>query len=118
MSPELATFLQMPAVPALVGAGIGALGQWLVTRANKAPDVQTSLNAAVAGVIQHYEQALERATKEIGALRVEIEGLRKTVEEQSSIIEDLESHVDELTDAMTKSGVSPPSRPRRRAVTA
>ncbi len=113
MNPDILSALTSPTMHALVGALVGAIGQWLVTRANKAPDVQTSLNAAVAGVIQHYELALERATREIGALRTEIEGLRKTVEDQSLIIEDLESHVDELTAAMTKSGVAPPVRQRR-----
>lgn len=112
---DFANFFANPAVTGMIGIVSGALAQFLVARVNKAPDMQASLNAAVAGVIQHYEKALERSSSEIAQLRAQIENLRTTVEGQTETIEDLEGHIEELTQAMAKAGVVPPPRRKRGA---
>lgn len=94
---------------------LGGLIGYMTAKAQKAPDVQASLNAAVAGVIGHYTTALESARKETAELRLEIADLRQTIQDQSSVIEDLEDHIDTLTTAMTQAGVTAPPRKKRLA---
>jgi len=89
----------------VVGAAIGAIGTWLVARTNKAPDVQETLDKAVAGIIKHYTDA-------IGDLKKEVERLRETINEQSEMITALETHIDALTSEMTTAGMKPPKRVR------
>jgi peptidoglycan hydrolase CwlO-like protein len=102
--------LTSSAFTALMAATIGSFATYLGTRTAKAPDIQDSLNAAVAGITKHYQEALVSSTTQIAALRFEIEALRKTVEAQTHTIEELETHITELTAEMRKAGVQPPPR--------
>lgn len=108
-----------------IGGIIGAVLTWLGVRtkasadvraaeAAKAPDIQATLNAAVAGVIKHYTDALEAARAEMAALRQTIEEQSALIEQQGAIIEDLQRHVDDLTAAMVKAGVPMPTRKKSR----
>lgn len=123
--------------PDLVTGGLGALagglvtqiGNWLTKRTEKAPDLQSTLNAAVAGVVKHYTDALERSDGEARALRSEVAELRRLVEEQTQRIEDqssrmaeqsneigdLVAHVASLERAITDMGGTPPPRRKRAA---
>lgn len=123
--------------PDLVSGGLGALvggivtqiGNWMTKRTEKAPDLQETLNAAVAGVVKHYTDALERSNGEARALRVEVAELRRLVEEQTTRIEDqsgriaeqsaeiegLVSHVVSLERAIVEMGGTPPPRRKRPA---
>jgi peptidoglycan hydrolase CwlO-like protein len=106
---------------------LSALGGWLAARAGKAPDVQSSITAAVAGIMTHYQSALDLSSKQVAALAAEIDGLHRTIEAQTATIaglqatvegqtetiSTLESHIDELTAAMRASGVTPPPRRAR-----
>jgi len=58
------------AITVMMGAGLG----WLAARAKAQPDMQTVTNAAVAGVIGHYIEALTLQTAEVHSLRTDIEG--------------------------------------------
>lgn len=132
--------------PDLVTGGIGALAGavatgllgWLTKRtektleldtkrAERAPDMQETLNAAVAGVVKHYTDALARSDEESRALRGEVAELRRLVEDQTARIEDqsqriaeqsveiegLVTHVVSLERAIVDMGGTPPPRRKR-----
>lgn len=99
-----------PAVVAAIASILGAAAAVVTARYNKAPDVQAVTNAAVAGIIQHYTQALADQTKEVHALREEIAELRHTVERQNTEIADLNGHIIELSAALSRHGIDPPPR--------
>ena len=123
--------------PDLVSGGLGALagglvtqlGNWLTKRTEKAPDLQETLNAAVAGVVRHYTEALRRSDGEATALRGEVAEMRRLVEEltlriedqsariaeQSGEIDGLASHVASLERMITDLGGTPPPRRAKRA---
>lgn len=90
----------------MVGAGLG----WLAARAKAKPDIQSVTNAAVAGIIQHYTQALTDQTREVHALRDEITDLRHTIEAQNIEIAELNNHVVDLSNALARHGIAPPPR--------
>lgn len=103
--------------PAVVGAFatvIGVVGGIFTAKLNKQPDVQAVTNAAVAGIIQHYTQALTDQTKEMHSLREEVAELRATVEKQNMEIAELNNHIVDLSAALGRHGIAPP--PRRQAV--
>ncbi len=104
-----------PAVVAAITVTIGALLGWLAARAKAKPDVQAVTNAAVAGIIQHYTQALTDQTKEVHQLRDEIAEMRDTIEGQSREIAELNNHIVDLSNALEQHGVPPPPRRRQPA---
>lgn len=104
-----------PAFTALVAAVVAGLAGYLGKRVDSAPAVQSSLDKAVAGVVDHYEKALDRDRAEIRELRDEIRALRETTSDLHETIGELEDHVDALTAALEKAGVAPPPRRRRAA---
>jgi hypothetical protein len=111
-----------PTFAAMVSGLAGLIAGFVMKRVEKAPDVQASLNAAVAGVITHYTEALKASSAQIEAMRAEIVVLRETVERQSETIDqqsikigELEEHIDLFTAAFDKAGVTPPSRRKRAA---
>ena len=111
--------LTNPTFAAMLSGVAGLAAGYLSKRVEKAPDVQASLNAAVAGVIAHYTDALKASSAQIEAMRSEIVVLRETVERQSETIEqqsvkigELEEHIDLFTAAFEKAGVTPPRRKR------
>lgn len=102
---------------ALLGAVVTALSGYLVARRNTAPSVQESLNTGVAKIVEHYTQALEQARAELAGLKVETESMKRlivelgrTVESLTDHIGDLQHHIDILTEAMIKAGLTPPAR--------
>lgn len=95
-----------PAFTAMLSGVAGLVAGYVSKRIEKAPDVQASLNAAVAGVITHYTEALKAAETSMHEMRDEIRALRETVSE-------LEDHIDSLTTALEKAGVAPPPRRKR-----
>jgi hypothetical protein len=97
-----------PAFTAMLSGLAGLVAGYVSKRIEKAPDVQASLNAAVAGVIAHYTEALRASEASMDAMRGEIRALRETVGE-------LEDHIDLLTTALEKAGVAPPPRRKRAA---
>lgn len=106
---------------AVAGGILTLLASLLTKRAEKAPDILTSLNAAVSSAIDHHVRALAQADAEkrqlhheIAEMHAAIRDLKATVEQQSETIADLEEHIDHLTLAMKKAGVTPPPRPRRK----
>jgi hypothetical protein len=101
-----------PAFTALLAACVGAGVGYLSKRTETAPGIQNSITAAVAGIMGHYEKSLAASMVQIEAMRAEIGSLRNTVEAQSTVIGDLETHIDNLTDAMVRAGVKPPTRNR------
>lgn len=109
-TPEMIDVLVHPAVVAAftvtAGAGLG----WLAARAKAKPDIQSVTNAAVAGIIQHYTQALTDQTREVHSLRDEIADLRATVEAQNVEIAELNNHIVDLSAALARHGVEPPPR--------
>lgn len=116
-------------IGALLGATLTAVFGWLSKRAEKAPDLQETLSKAVAGVVQHYTDALAHSDGEARALRVEVGELRRLVEdqtmrieeqsariaEQSSEIDGLAQHVTSLEKVIIDMGGTPPRRKRARA---
>ena len=142
-TPDLVT----GSVGALAGAIATGLLGWLTKRtektleidakrAERAPDQQESINAAVAGVVRHYAEALTRSDAEIAerraeaqALRAEVAELRRLVEaqterleeqsikiaDQSAEIDGLIGHITRLEQAFTAAGLSPPARRKRPA---
>lgn len=96
-----------------VGAIAGAIGTIFSARFRTKPDVQAVTNAAVAGIIQHYTQALAEQTKEVHELRTEIAAMRETIETQSREIAELNNHIVDLSKALQEHGVPPPPRRRR-----
>ena len=105
--------------PGVVGAfsgGVGAIAGALAARWNSAPKVQEVTNAAVAGIIKHYTDALAEQTQEVHKLRAEIIAMRNTIEDQSREIAELNNHILDLSKALQEHGVPPP--PRRRRVVA
>ena len=111
-----------PTFAAMISGLAGLVAGFLMKRVEKAPDVQASLNAAVAGVIAHYTDALKASSAQIEAMRAEIVVLRETVERQSETIDqqsvkigELEEHIDLFTAAFDKAGVTPPRRKRAAA---
>ncbi|MDC7784745.1 hypothetical protein PQJ75_00570 [Rhodoplanes sp. TEM] len=79
--------------------------------AEKAPDVQSIISTAVAGIIKHYADALAEQTEEVKNLRLEIVALRGTVEQQNEEIAGLQAHVAVLSAELAKHGIQPPPRP-------
>lgn len=124
-APDLAT----GGLGALAGAVVTGILGWLTKRTEKAPDVQTTINAAVDGVVAHYARALERSDAEAVALRREVAELRRLVEDQTARIEDqsqritdqsaeiegLVSHIGRLEAAIVDLGGNPPPRRKRAA---
>jgi septal ring factor EnvC (AmiA/AmiB activator) len=96
------------AFAAIIGTVIGLLAK----RAEKAPDMQTSLSAAVASVVGHYTRALESSDALIRKLSAEMHESREEVRALRDTISDLEEHIDRLTQALAEAGIKPP--PRRR----
>ena len=94
------------AITVMMGAGLG----WLAARAKAQPDMQTVTNAAVAGVIGHYIEALTLQTAEVHSLRADIEELRQTVELQNVEIAELNNHIGDLSAALARHGIAPPPR--------
>ncbi len=108
------------AVSGMVGVVVGAVAGWAGKRVEKAPDIQTTLTAAIADVVKHYKDALDRADGTNSALREEIAELRRLVEAQSDKIEEqsteiagLVEHVVNLEASIRDLGGKPPPRRRR-----
>lgn len=99
-----------PAVVAAIASIVGAAAGVFTARYNSAPKVQEVTNAAVAGIIQHYTQALTDQTKEVHSLRDEIAELRGTVEAQNIEIAELNNHIVDLSAALGRHGIEPPPR--------
>ena len=95
-----------PTFAAMVSGLAGLVAGYVMKRVEKAPDVQASLDKAVAGVVDHYVKALSLNHEEMKELRGEIRAMRET-------IADLEEHIDLLTTALEKAGVTPPPRRKR-----
>lgn len=87
---------------------IGALLTWLGIRTQKAPDMQDSINKAVAEIVKHYIVALEAARAEVTSLRLDLADLRRTIESQNAEIDALNDHVQALTTQLVRMGVEPP----------
>lgn len=116
------------ALSAIGGGFIGAVGAWIAKRAEKAPDMQATLTAAIADVVKHYQAALDRSDGEASALRTDVAELRRLVEDQSAKIEDqsskiddqraeiegLVTHIGQLEEAIIAMGGKPPARRRRK----
>jgi len=100
------------AVVAAIAGAISAVATAFAIRWKSKPDVQAVTNAAVAGIIQHYTQALTDQTKEVHELRREVAEMRDTIEAQSREIAELNNHIIDLSAALDQHGVTPP--PRRR----
>lgn len=111
--PLVEVFLH-PAVVAAITVTVGAIAGWLTARAKAKPDVQSVTNAAVAGIIQHYTQALTEQTHEVRTLRLEIAEMRETIEDQTREIAELNNHIVDLSNALEQHGVPPPPRRSRR----
>lgn len=109
--------LANPAVAAAVAGAFGTIGGGVAgafaARWRAAPSVQAVTNAAVAGIIQHYTDALAAQTQEVHALRVEVADLRVTIEAQNMEIAYLNLHIIDLSAALEKHGVNPPPPPQR-----
>lgn len=120
----------VPAAAGLAGAIVGAIGGWLGKRAEKAPDIQSTLSAAIAQVVEHYKAALDRsddeateARAEAAALREEVAELRRLIEaqsiklvKQSAEIELLVGQMGSLEQQIVALGGQPPARrPRGKA---
>lgn len=114
----------MPAFAGLFGALFGAVGGWLAKRAEKAPDIQATLNDAVARVVEHYKVALDRSDEELAearrdaaVLRDELAEMRRLIEaqsvkldEQSIEIELLVKQIGSLEQQIVDLGGQPPAR--------
>lgn len=96
-----------------IGAIAGAIATVFAARFKSEPEVQAVTNAAVAGIIQHYTQALTDQTKEVHELRAEIAEMRDTIEGQSREIAELNNHIVDLSKALQEHGVPPPPRRKR-----
>lgn len=96
-----------------VAAIIGTLVGLLTKRAEKAPDMQASLDKAVSSVVGHYVAALASSDALIRKLMDEVQEAREEVRALRETIGDLEQHIDQLTQALAEAGIKPP--PRRRA---
>jgi hypothetical protein len=107
-------FLVNPVFMGVVGTAVGGVVAGVVgyfsKRVEKAPDMQASLDKAIAGVVDHYVKALAGSHDEMREMRSEIRAMRET-------IADLEEHIDSLTAALEKAGVAPPPRRKRTAAT-
>lgn len=112
--------VMLNALSALGGGMVGGIAAWIVKRVEKAPDMQATLTAAIAKVVEHYQDALTRADGEAAALRIEVAELRRLVEEQSIKIDEqrleiegLVTHIGHLETAIVDLGGKPPVRRRR-----
>ncbi len=85
----------VPAFAGIAGALAGAIGGWLAKRAEKAPDIQATLNEAVARVVEHYRVALDRSDEDAAEARRESEALRAEIGEMRRLIEDQSRKLDE-----------------------
>ena len=85
----------VPAATAALGALVAGVGTWLGKRAEKAPDIQASLSAAVAQVVEHYRVALDRSDEEAAEARREAEALRNEIAEMRRMLEDQTKKLDE-----------------------
>lgn len=81
------------------------------------PSVQSVTNAAVAGIIQHYTQALTDQTREVHELRKEVAEMRDTIEDQTREIAELNNHIVDLSTALEQHNVPLPPRRRMREPT-
>lgn len=109
-----------PALSGFAGAVVGALGTWLVKRAEKAPDMQETLSRAIDNVVEHYTAALDRADSESASLRDEIAEMRllieaqsRKIDAQSGEIEQLVGQIGGLEQQIVILGGQPPARRRR-----
>jgi hypothetical protein len=105
----------MPSIPAelwtLLGSIVAGIGAWLAARwkykeaeTQKAPDIQTSINAMVASMRDHYERLLAVARDDIKELRNE----NRTLGIQ---FDRLERHVLRLEILMVAANLDIPARP-------
>jgi len=113
--PPVTELFTNPAFTAMLAAGVAGLAGYFAKRAEKAPEMQASLDKAVAAVVDHYKAALDRDGAEIREMRDEIRALRETINDLHDTISELEDHVDALTNALEKAGVVPPPRRKRAA---
>lgn len=97
----------------VVGGLVAAVAGMVTKRVEKAPDVQTSLNAAVSSVIDHHVKALAAADAEKAQLHHELAEMRGEIRALRETIAELEEHIDSLTQAMVQHGVKPPPLKRR-----
>lgn len=106
-----------PVLIGFVSAALAALFTWLGVRTKAAAEIaqarikqepgeRAALNEAVSGIIHHYTSALQ-------SMQREVERLGAVIAEQTQTINDLEEHVDTLTAAMVKGGVTVPARRKR-----
>ncbi len=93
-----------------IGGLVAALAGVVTKRTEKAPDIQTSLNAAVSSVIAHHVTALAAADAEKMQLLRELAEMRDEIRAMRETIAELEEHIDLLTQAMSKAGLPPPTR--------
>ena len=96
-----------------ITAIFGAIGGWWQKRAEKAPDVQETLNKAISDVVAHYKDALDRSDNAARDLQGEVAELRRVVEEQTAQIEDMSLHIKRLESEITKLGGNVPPRKGR-----
>lgn len=89
------------------------------------PEVQETLNAAVGEIVKHYKEALENSVRETAEFRQEVHRLSELVinqtkrlaeqseflNHQKEVIEELERHIEELTEAMKQKGIAVPELP-------
>lgn len=98
------------AISGVAGAVAGAVATVFAARAKAKPEVQAATNAAVAGIIQHYTNALAEQTREVHNLRKEVAAMRDTIEDQSREIAELNNHIIDLSAALNRAGIQPPPR--------
>ncbi len=93
-------------VCALVGGLAGHLAAPWLKRAERAPDMQQSVNSAVEAAVKLYTATLTRAEASIAALSAEVAALKIEVA-------DLNQHISDLTETLDKHNIPPPPRRKR-----
>lgn len=108
-------FLKENAVSTMIVAAISAFFGWLGTRSNKAPDVQTSLNAGFDGIVTHTTALLEQARTDAANLRSELDRVRGLVDQYEETFEELNrfvimmhSDIQKLVRVIHEAGLTPP----------
>jgi predicted RNase H-like nuclease (RuvC/YqgF family) len=87
----------------LVGGLASHVLGWRTKRVERAPDMQESVNAAVASAVSLYTATLTRAEAAIAQLSREVMSLKAEVS-------DLNEHITDLTSTLERHNIPPPAR--------
>lgn len=96
-------------VSSIVGALVGAISVYLGKRRETEPSIQKAWTEATSALIEQYTEALTASRDRMTSMEAKLVDLTNEVEE-------LNGHIDVLTQTLERHGIAPPPRRRRSTV--